>query len=162
MSNAANTGTLIGRLARDPKVFNNQDGSKKVTFTIFADRDYKSRTGERLSDAIPVEVFISKDADFAKNPYLNIHQGDLVALTTTLRMDRYTSNGEEVFALKVVADSVKFLESRQTVQGRLAQRVTAAEQTNQEARAAAPAPAATVAVPAGQESAIHDELPFGN
>ena len=159
MSNAANNGTLIGRLARDPKGFSNQDGSMKVAFTIFTDRDFKNRNGERLSDAIPVEVFLSKDADFAKNPFLNIHKGDLVALSTTLRMDRYTNNGEEIFSLKVVAESVKFLESRQAVQSRLAQRVAAAEQVNQEAPAAQPA---AVAVAAGTESAMHDELPFGN
>lgn len=33
MSNPMNHGTVIGRLARDPKIFTNSDGSKKVMIT---------------------------------------------------------------------------------------------------------------------------------
>ena len=165
MSNVANNGTIIGRLARDPKIFANEDGSAKVVFTVFANRNYKNRAGERLSDAIPLETFINKDTSFEATPYANVHKGDLVAVGTELRMNEYERGGETVRDLKVIASGITFLESRQTVQNRLAQRVNAAEQANQEAQAVAHA-TAPAPVPAGvnaaDASAVQDELPFGN
>lgn len=59
MSNPLNHGHITGRLAKDPKVFNNDDGSKKVLFTIMVDRNYKNGAGEREADAVPVEAFVS-------------------------------------------------------------------------------------------------------
>lgn len=165
MSNLANNGTIIGRLARDPKVFKNEDGSAKVVFTVFANRNFKNRAGERLSDAIPLETFINKDVNFEATPYANVHKGDLVAVGTELRMNDYERNGETVRDLKVIATGITFLESRQTVQNRLAQRVNATEQANREVQAetAAAAPARVPAgVAAGDSSAVQDELPFGN
>ncbi|WP_284982354.1 single-stranded DNA-binding protein [Arthrobacter sp. efr-133-TYG-118] len=165
MSNVANNGTIIGRLARDPKVFANEDGSAKVVFTVFVNRNYKNRAGERLADAIPLETFINKDANFEATPYANVHKGDLVAVGTELRMNEYERGGETVRDLKVITTGITFLESRHTVQNRLAQRVSAAEQTNREVQAA-PAAAAPAPVPAGvaarDSSAVQDELPFGN
>ncbi|WP_394941196.1 single-stranded DNA-binding protein [Psychromicrobium sp. YIM B11713] len=166
MSNLANSGILTGRLARDPKVFVNQDGSAKVVFTVFANRNYKNRSGERLSDAIPMEAFINKDTNFEATPYANIHRGDLVTVGTELRMNEYERGGETVRDLKVIAIGITFLESRQTVQNRLAQRVNAAEQTNREvqvvsAAVAAPAPV-HAGVAASDNSVVQDELPFGN
>ncbi|BAS11814.1 hypothetical protein AHiyo8_01170 [Arthrobacter sp. Hiyo8] len=107
-----------------------------------------------------METFINKDANFESTPYANVHKGDLVAVGTELRMNEYERNGETVRDLKVIATGITFLESRQTVQNRLAQRVNAAEQTNREVQAApAPVPAG---VAAGDSSAVQDELPFGN
>jgi single-strand DNA-binding protein len=159
MSNPVNHGTLVGRLARDPKVFSNADGSQKVVFTVFANRNFKNAQGEVLSDAIPVEAFVRKETDIAKTPFASIHRGDQVALNTALRMDSYVRNGENVYDLKVVVEDITFLESRQVTQARLAERVAAAEQTNQEARAAAPAQ--TEVLVGAQNSPIGSELPFG-
>ncbi|WP_020385244.1 single-stranded DNA-binding protein [Kribbella catacumbae] len=159
MSNPVNHGTLIGRLARDPIRFNNSDGSQKVVFTVFADRDYKNAQGEALSDAISVEAFVRKETTFEETPFAKIHQGDKVALSTTLRMDSYVRNGENIFDLKVVVEKITFLDSLQVTQARLAERVAAAEQTNQAARAAAPAQAKALA--GAQSSPIGSELPFG-
>ena len=159
MSNPVNHGTLVGRLARDPKVFGNADGSQKVVFTVFANRNFKNAQGEVLSDAIPVEAFVRKETDFAKTPFASIHRGDQVALNIALRMDSYIRGGENVYDLKVVVEDITFLESRQVTQTRLAERVAAAEQTNQEARAAVPAQTQVLAGVAN--SPIGDELPFG-
>ncbi|MDW6058129.1 hypothetical protein SAZ11_08500 [Streptomyces sp. FXJ1.4098] len=53
MSNPNSTASAIGRLANDPMVFENKDGSKKVMFTAFVDRGYTDRQGNRISDALP-------------------------------------------------------------------------------------------------------------
>lgn len=159
MSNPVNHGTLVGRLARDPKLFTNGDGSKKVVFTVFANRNFKNAQGEALSDAIPVEAFIPKGTDFAKTPFASIHRGDQVSLNTALRMDSYLRDGENVYDLKVVVEGISFLESRQITQTRLAERVVVAEQTNQQARAAAPVHSEVLV--GAQSSPIGAELPFG-
>ncbi|MFC4048317.1 single-stranded DNA-binding protein [Actinomadura syzygii] len=164
MSNPVNTGTVIGRLARDVKIFSNQDGSKKVAFTVYADRNYKNAQGETPADAIPVEAFVRKDTDVDKTPFAMIHRGDLIALDTSLRMDHYTNRaGEEVFELKVNVENIKLLEPKRVTQARLAQRVADAEQANRQMQAQATVPVPT-AVPAqvAAQSAMHDQLPFGN
>ncbi|MBT8163208.1 MULTISPECIES: single-stranded DNA-binding protein [Arthrobacter] len=162
MSNPRNNGTLLGRLANDPKIFPNQDGSAKVMFTVYTDRNFKNGNGEVVSDALPVERFISKTTDFQATPYARIHKGDLVALQTALRANVYEKNGETVYDdIKIVVEELTFLESRLVTQNRLAKRVTTAEQSNQQARAVSPAQAPDV-VPAGATaSALKDELPFG-
>lgn len=158
MSNPVNNGTLVGRLARDPKVFENSDGSKKVVFTVFAQRNYKSAQGETLSDAIPVEAFVRKSTEFAKTPFANIHKGDLVGLNTALQMDHFNRGGDEVFELKVIVEDITFLESRSVTQARLAERVSEAEKVNAAAREAVSGQVQTQA-PA-EASAVQSELPF--
>lgn len=123
MSHPLNTASIVGRLARDPKRFENKDGSEKVKFTVMVDRPWKNADGTRGSDAIPVEAFIRKEIDFAKTPFAMIHQGDQVALTTSLRSDTYNdSQGEKVYTLKVVVDNISFLEPKSVTDGRLAER----------------------------------------
>ena len=115
MSNPRNNGTVIGRLASDPRHFTNQDGSKKVVFTIMADRNWTNAQNERQADGIPVEAFV-RAATQGLGPYANIHKGDLVAVNTSLRMDRYTRNGEPVFDLKVIAEDITFRGCRNSEQ----------------------------------------------
>jgi single-strand DNA-binding protein len=161
MSNPRNNGNIVGRLAGDPKVFENNDGSKKVLFSVFADRNFTNAAGERQSDAIPVEAFVRSQVS-GTGPFANIHKGDLVALGTTLRMDRYVKNGGEVFDLKVIVEDITFLEPRSVTQARLGERVAAAEATNQGYSAPAAAASAAATVPAAAASpVVEEQLPFG-
>ncbi|MCB5281116.1 single-stranded DNA-binding protein [Arthrobacter sp. ES1] len=152
MSNATNNGNLIGRLAADPKAFENKDGSKKVFLTVYADRPYK-KDGKTVSDQISVEAFVSNQVN-GLGPYGYVHQGDLVAISTHIEQMPYTAqNGEKVFPpAKVVADGIQFLESRGTTQTRLAKRAVGAE---------APAEgAAAAAAPAAEGTAYDNDMPF--
>ena len=135
MSNPANMGTLVGRLARDPKFFENKDGSKKVLFTVYADRNYTTGNGERPSDAIPVEAFVSNQKP-GHGAYDHVHQGDLVALVYSLQAQTFERNNERVYETKIVIDEIKFLESRQVTQARLADRVAKLEAANGAAKVA--------------------------
>jgi single-stranded DNA-binding protein len=133
---ASNNGNLIGRLAADPRAFENKDASKKVVFTVYADRPYK-KDGKTVSDAIAVEAFVSNQVN-GLGPFAHIHQGDLVSLSTHIEQMPYRAqNGEMVYpAAKIVVDEIQFLESRVTTQARLAKRTVA------EAPAAEAAPVA--------------------
>ncbi|MFJ5725494.1 single-stranded DNA-binding protein [Streptomyces sp. NPDC093149] len=161
MSNPRNHGAVVGRLASDPKVFENKDGSKKILFTIFADRNYTNPQNQRDSDAVPVEAFVRAQTQ-GLGPYSNIHKGDLVAVGYTLRMDRYVKNGEQVFDLKVVSEDITFLEPRSMTQARLHERVQNAEALNQAIKQEQAVPVAAAAPVVAHASAVRDEqLPFG-
>jgi single-strand DNA-binding protein len=154
MSNAANTGTLIGRLAADPRVFNNADGSKKVMFTLYVDRSYRTADGKTISDQVSTEAFVNNKVD-GIGPFAYAHQGDLVALSTHIEQLPYTKDGQVMYpAAKVVVDGITFLESRGATQARLAKRTVAAE-----APAAEAAPAAEDNAAQGT-SAYDNETPF--
>ena len=159
MSNPRNNGQLIGRLANDPKVFENKDGSKKVLFTVFTDRAYTNAQNQRDSDAVPVEAFVRAQTQ-GLGPYANIHKGDLVAVGYTLCMDRYSKGGEQVFDLKVISEVITFLEPRSVTQARLNERVQNAEARNQALQAQAPAPVAVATPAVARASAVDEQLPF--
>ena len=61
MANPNNNGTTIGRLARDPQIFMNVDGSRTVYITIAAQNNFLSRDGSRHAEFVPLEVFIPAD-----------------------------------------------------------------------------------------------------
>jgi single-strand DNA-binding protein len=150
MSKASNNGNLIGRLASDPRTFANADGSKKVLFTVYADRAYKTSDGKTISDQVSVEAFVNSKVD-GIGPFSYAHQGDLVGPSTHIEQQSYKAkSGETVYpAAKIVVDDIKFLESRVAVQTRLAKRTVAAH-----------APAAE-AVPAAEgASAYENDTPF--
>ena len=151
MSNAANNGTLIGRLAADPKAFENKDGSKKVLVTIYVDRNYKTADGKTISDAISAEAFVNaKTKDLG--PFSYVHQGSLVALNTHIEQMPYqAANGEKVFGkTTVVIDDIQFLESRAVTQTRLARRAVEGAPAEEAAAEAAPA----------EGSAYENDMPF--
>ncbi|MDH2390073.1 single-stranded DNA-binding protein [Streptomyces sp. HNM0663] len=159
MSNPNSTASVIGRLANDPRVFENKDGSKKVMLTVFVDRSYTDAQGNRISDALPFETFVRAQAT-GIGPFAHVHKGDLVALSYEPRMNRYTKNGVEVFEVKLEIQNISSLESRATTQARLAKRVTKAEAQNQSLQAQI-APVAAAAPAVAHASAVQDEqLPF--
>lgn len=170
MSNPSNNSNLIGRLAGDPKIFENKDGSKKVLFTLYADRNYLNSKGERDSDALPLEAFVPAKVN-GVGPYSNIHKGDLVAVGSTLRMDTYQdASGKTVYKLKVIAEDIRFLESRSVTSGRLNARIEAAQnalqaaQSQNQAAAVQATPAsdqAQFAAAMNQAPAAEQYLPYG-
>lgn len=136
MSNPRNSGTVIGRLTKDPVVFNNQDGSKKVAFTLMADHDYTDAQGNRGADAVPVEAFVRATTN-GLGPFASIHKGDL----------------------KAIVQDITFLEPRSVTQARVSERVAAAEAQNKALQTQTPAPAA--AQPVAASAVQSEELPFG-
>lgn len=159
MTNVRNTGTVIGRLAKDPVVFTNSDGSKKVAFTLMVDHNYTDAQGNRGADAVPVEAFVRATTN-GTGPFGSIHKGDLVGVNVRLRQDRYTKNGVEIFELKAIVEDITFLEPRSVTQARVNERVAAAEAQNKALQDQAPQPVAVAAAPAADSAVQGDDLPF--
>lgn len=142
--NTRNAGTAIGRLASDPRFFDNKDGSRTVRFTVLVDQDYVNANGERGVDAVPVERFIP--ADRSNGVFDMAHQGDLVQVSYRATTDSYVDrNGERRYVTKLIVADVQLLESRKVTTERLAKRAAAQDAQNRAAQAAQP-----VAAPVAQ------------
>lgn len=165
--NPKNFGVAIGRLASDPRFFNNREGSRTVRFTVLVDQDFVNAGGERGTDAVSVERFIPNDR--GNGVFDMIHQGDLVEVSYRVTTDSYVDrNGERRYVTKLIVSDVQMLESRKVTTERLAKRAAQQDAQNRAAQAAQSAPAAVTAVatPAPQAPVFVDDAldasdPFG-
>lgn len=110
IANPSNSISLIGRLAADPKIFENKDGSRKVLGTIMA-----SGAKAGTVDAVPFEAFVpSRVVKAGKmNGWGAAHKGDLIHATGSLRSGSYAgADGKTVYTLAVSVQGFTFLESR--------------------------------------------------
>lgn len=161
--NPKNFGVAIGRLASDPRFFDNRDGSRTVRFTVLVDQDFVNAGGERGTDAVSVERFIPNDR--GNGVFDMIHQGDLVEVSYRVTTDSYVDrNGERRYVTKLIVSDVQMLESRKVTTERLAKRATQQDAQNRAAQAAQSAPAAVT--PAPQTPVVADDAldasdPFG-
>lgn len=156
--NPKNFGVAIGRLASDPRFFNNQDGSRTVRFTVLVDQDFVNASGERGTDAVSVERFIPNDR--SNSVFDMIHKGDLVEVSYRVTTDSYVDrNNERRYVTKLIVSDVQMLESRKVTTERLAKRAAQQDAQNRAAQASqaaaapvAPAPVQQVAAPAAPVS----------
>lgn len=136
MINPGNFCVTIGRLTDDVRVFANKDGSRKIRFTLACEDNHKDRAGNRGTQFIPVEAFVSKT-----NPdngiFERIHKGDLIEAISTIKNNNYTdAQGVMQYQTILFCENIKLLESKTVTDARLAGRATAAN-----AATATPAPA---------------------
>lgn len=104
---------LIGRTTADPDVQYTQSGIARARFRLAVDRGYRTQQGERQTDFINV-VCWRRQAEVI-GEYLK--KGRLVAVEGRLQVRNYkTPDGENRTMYEVVADSVRFLESRAAAQ----------------------------------------------
>lgn len=116
--NQRNFGIMEGRLVKNPVIFTNSDGSKKVSLVIAVRRNFKNKDGKVDSDFIATEGFIPAQTK-NNGVYDYIHKGDLVGIEYTLRTSRYTDkNSEEVYAQTVFIQNIDFKESKSVTQQR--------------------------------------------
>lgn len=167
--NPDNFAIVKGRLASDPRFFDNKDGSRTVRFTILANQNFTKRNGERGTDAVSLERFIP--ADRSNGVFDMIHQGDLVRIMHHPTTESYTdlNTGETHYIEKHIADDVQMEESRKVTTARLAKRAAEQDAQNraaQAAQAAAPvqqaAPAPVSQAPVFADDALNASDPFGD
>lgn len=128
MTNLANHGSITGHLAADPISFTNDDGSKKVFVTLYAQRNFKNREGQRQADRISLETFVRAETQ-GLGVFDHMHRGDLVQLGFTMRSEEYPhpTTGEVIYKQYLRIESANLLDSRATSTARLAKRLSTAE-----------------------------------
>lgn len=130
--NIRNNGVVIGRLTKDPVVFTNKDGSKKVMVNVAAQDNFRNSKGERASQFVPLEAFVSNKQK-GLGPYDYMNKGDLVGLEYTVRTNNYEDkNGQMVYDFVLFIQSVDLMETKKSADARKAQAQTATAQEQED------------------------------
>lgn len=132
--NIRNFGIAEGRLTRDPKVFINSDGSRKVKFTLAVQDNYTDKNGVRGAQFISFDGFIprrqielqQKNGKPENGVYALIHKGDLVGVEYSIRTSNFVdkTTGEIVFSNSLLVQNIDFKESKSVTTARLSESQT--------------------------------------
>lgn len=105
-----NRAVLVGRLTKDPNF--NEGNVPNARFTLAVNRPFKNKNGEQEADFINVVAF-RRQAENVNN-YLS--KGQLAGVEGRIQTRSYEKDGQRVFVTEVVADSVQFLEPKNSNQ----------------------------------------------
>lgn len=99
---------LVGRMVKDPEIKYSQTGKAITTFTLAVDRAF-AKEGQQDAD-FPRVVQFGKGAEATAN-YMS--KGSMVGVDGRLSTRTWEDeSGKKQYATEVIADQVKFLESR--------------------------------------------------
>lgn len=100
---------LVGRLTKDPEYRTTPSGVDIANFTLAINRNFTNAQGEREADFIKVIVFRKQ----AKNVNDYLFKGNLAGVDGRMQSRSYENDeGKRIFVTEVVADSVQFLEPK--------------------------------------------------
>jgi len=100
---------LVGRLTRDPDLRYTASGVAVANFTVACNRPFSKQQGEREADFINCVVW-RKPAENLAN---FMSKGSLIGVDGRIQTRSYDGqDGKRVYVTEVVADSVQFLESK--------------------------------------------------
>ncbi|MFW3532883.1 single-stranded DNA-binding protein [Staphylococcus caprae] len=137
---------LVGRLTKDPEFRTTQNGVNVATFTLAVNRNFKNKNGEQQADFINVVVFRQQ----AENVNNYLSKGNLAGVDGRIQSRSYENKeGQRVYVTEVVADSVQFLEPKNSNQ-----------QNNQPQQQRGQAPAGNNHFSNNNADVDYDDLPF--
>ena len=100
---------LIGRLTKDPELRRTAQGDAVTSFTLAVNRNFTSSDGQQQADFINCVVW-KKSAEIVEK-YCS--KGSLVGVEGRIQTRSYdNSQGQKVYVVEVICDSVQFLETR--------------------------------------------------
>ncbi|HLR02334.1 MAG TPA: single-stranded DNA-binding protein [Virgibacillus sp.] len=100
---------LVGRLTKDPDLRYTQSGVAVANFTIAVNRPFSNQQGEREADFINCVVWRKA----AENLANYMKKGSQVGVDGRIQTRTFeTKDGRTAFVTEVVADSVQFLEPK--------------------------------------------------
>lgn len=112
-----NNCTFVGRLSKDPQfkyVQFNGEAKGVATFTLAVSHDYKGSNGEYGADFLLMEIW-GKSAEYIAN---NIHKGDLISVTSKVKVERYKKNNSDDFnyVTKFIVEKFRVLSKVKTTE----------------------------------------------
>lgn len=111
--NICNYGVAIGRLVRQPKVYENKDGSHKILYTLAVRRAFPGKKGKQDADFVNLETFLPADSPLEQSIYSRLQVGTMLAARYTLLSSSYTdADGEKRYRVSLLTQSLDFMESR--------------------------------------------------
>ncbi|CAB0793072.1 hypothetical protein FRC0418_00585 [Corynebacterium diphtheriae] len=122
MSNPFNSGVIVGHAASEPKIFPNRTGGATVKLSVFARNSFVNKnTGGVESEIVELTSYLP-DAN-VPGVFAHIHTGDRVAVSYSLRTDRFVDKaGVEQFQLVARIDTVQLVDSKRESAARAAKR----------------------------------------
>lgn len=100
---------LVGRLTKDPELKYTPSGVAMARFTLAVNRTFSNQQGEREADFINCLVWRKQ----AENTANYLKKGSLAGVEGRIQTGSYEGqDGKRVYTTDVVADSVQFLEPR--------------------------------------------------
>ncbi|AYC28393.1 single-stranded DNA-binding protein [Paenisporosarcina cavernae] len=100
---------LVGRLTKDPELRYTPSGVAVARFTLAVNRTFSNQNGEKEADFINCTVW-RKPAENVAN---FLKKGSLAGVEGRIQTGSYEGqDGKRVYTTEVVADSVQFLEPR--------------------------------------------------
>lgn len=116
-----NSVVLVGRLANDPELKYTTSGMPVVNFRLAVDRGRKNEAGEDQTDWLDIVAF-QKTAELVSQW---LDKGSLVGIEGRIQSRSWqTQDGSKRYAVEIVANNVRFLESKQEAERRRATRGT--------------------------------------
>lgn len=104
-----NRTVLVGRLTKDPELKYTQSGIAVCRFTLAVNRPFKSEDGQQQADFIQIVAWRKQ----AENVANYLHKGSLAGVDGRIQTGSFEGqDGKRVYTTEVVADSVQFLEPR--------------------------------------------------
>jgi len=110
-----NRTVLVGRLTKDPELRYTANGVAVANFTIAVNRPFSNQQGEREADFINCVIWRKQ----AENLASYMGKGSMVGVDGRIQTRSFDNQeGKRIFMTEVVAESVQFLESRNSNQGK--------------------------------------------
>ena len=111
MFNPGNCGIAVGRLSRDPVIYVNKDGSRKILFNLAVKEGYKDRDGNPVCQFISFESFVP--ACWKSNGiYDKIHKGTSLRVQYAIRTGVYKKNEQNVYTQKLQVQAIQLDEGK--------------------------------------------------
>ena len=105
---------LMGRLTRDPELRRTQSGTAVTSFSLAVDRDFKSQSGEKVTNFIDIVTW-RNTAEFVCNYFT---KGRMAVVEGRLQIRDWTDrDGGKRRSAEVVADNVYFGDSKRDSAG---------------------------------------------
>ena len=103
---------LLGRLTHNPEISITPSEKTVCTFTLAVDRPYVSQSGTREADFINIVIW-GKIAEVCGN---NVSKGQRLLIEGRLQIRNYIAkDGNKRYVTEVIANSVEFIEHKNTV-----------------------------------------------
>lgn len=150
-ANPSNNFNVIGRLAADPKVFSNPDGSRNIQITLYATNNFANRNGVYEDSIVPLTQFYSASKE-GNGIYTHLKEGDQVAVNGYIHQDQFIdkTTGAKRYELNLSIDSIQPLETKSAADARRARKQVIEANKAQAAAQQAPAPVQQFAGPSQQ------------
>ena len=103
-----NQSVVVGRLVRDPELYETANGNKVTSITLAVPRTFKNPNGEYDTDFISCTLW----QGVAENAVEYCHKGDLLGVKGRLQSRTIEDNEKNRTIMELVADKVTYLSSK--------------------------------------------------